>query len=40
MTIEAEVAGFPRQGAKPSTRGVIGIAFRIQDRGSRYETFY
>ena len=39
-TIEAEIAGFPRQGAKPSTRGFIGIAFRVQDHGSRYEAFY
>jgi hypothetical protein len=39
-TIEAEIAGFPRQGAKPSTRGFIGVAFRVQDHGSRYEAFY
>jgi len=39
-TIEADVAGLPRQGAKPSTRGFVGIAFRIQDHGSRYEAFY
>lgn len=39
-TIEAQVAGFPREGAKPSTRGFIGIAFRVQGRGSRYEAFY
>jgi hypothetical protein len=39
-TIEAEVAGFPRQGAKPGTRGFIGIAFRVQGRGSRFEAFY
>jgi hypothetical protein len=39
-TIEAEVAGFPRAGAKPSTRGFIGIAFRVQDHGSKYEAFY
>jgi len=39
-TIEAEVAGFPRQGANASTRGFIGIAFRVQDHGSRYEAFY
>ena len=38
--IEAEIAGFPRQGAKPSTRGFIGVAFRVQDHGSRYEAFY
>ena len=39
-TIEAEVAGVPRQGAKPGTRGFIGIAFRVQDHGSRFEAFY
>lgn len=43
-TIEADVAGVPREGAKPSTRGFVGIAFRIQDHvpnhGSRYEAFY
>jgi hypothetical protein len=39
-TIEAEVAGVPRPGAKPSTRGFVGIAFRVQDHGSRYEAFY
>jgi hypothetical protein len=39
-TIEAEIAGFPRQGAKPSTRGFVGIAFRVQDHGSHYEAFY
>jgi hypothetical protein len=39
-TIEAEIAGFPRPGAKPSTRGFIGVAFRLQDHGSRYEAFY
>jgi hypothetical protein len=39
-TIEVEVAGFPRDGAKPSTRGFIGIAFRMQDHGSKYEAFY
>jgi len=39
-TIEAEVAGVPRKGAKPSTRGFVGIAFRVQDRGAKYEAFY
>jgi hypothetical protein len=39
-TIEAEVAGVPRHGAKPSTRGFVGIAFRVQDRGSQFEAFY
>jgi hypothetical protein len=39
-TIEAEVAGGPREGAKPDTRGFIGIAFRVQGQGSQYEAFY
>jgi hypothetical protein len=39
-TIEADVAGGPREGAQPDTRGFVGIAFRIQDHGSRYECFY
>jgi len=43
-TIEADVAGVPRPGAKPSTRGFVGIAFRVrdqvQDHGARYEAFY
>jgi hypothetical protein len=39
-SIEAEIAGFPRSGGKPSSRGFIGIAFRVQDHGSRYEAFY
>src|ERR1700678_16057 len=38
--IEADVAGLPRPGAKPGTRGFIGIAFRVQEHGSRYEAFY
>jgi hypothetical protein len=39
-TIEAELAGVPRQGAQPGTRGFVGIAFHVQDHGSRYEAFY
>jgi hypothetical protein len=39
-TIELDVAGSPRPGAKPGTRGFIGIAFRVQDGGQRYEAFY
>lgn len=39
-TIEVEVAGFPRQGAKQGTRGFIGIAFHVQDHGARHEAFY
>jgi hypothetical protein len=39
-TIEAELAGVPRQGAQPGTRGFVGIAFHVQDHGSCYEAFY
>jgi hypothetical protein len=39
-TIEADVAGLPREGAMPGTRGFVGIAFRVQDHGARYEAFY
>jgi len=39
-TIEVDIAGNPREGAQPSTRGFIGIAFRVQDHGSRYECIY
>jgi hypothetical protein len=39
-TIELNVAGFPRQGAKPDTRGFVGVAFRVQDDGRKYEAFY
>ena len=38
--IEDEIADFPRQGAKPGTRGFIGGAFRVQDHGTRYEAVY
>jgi hypothetical protein len=39
-TIEVDVAGVPREGAKPGTRGFVGIAFRVQNHGSQYEAFY
>jgi len=39
-TIEAEVVGLPREGAPPTTRGFVGIAFHVQDHGSRYESIY
>jgi len=38
--IEAEIAGAPRQGARPDIRGFVGIAFRSQDHGARFECFY
>jgi hypothetical protein len=39
-TIEAELAGEPRAGAAPDIRGFIGIAFRVQEHGKRFECFY
>jgi hypothetical protein len=39
-TIEADVVGLPRQGAPLGTPGFVGIAFRVQDHGARYEAFY
>jgi hypothetical protein len=39
-TIEADVVGLPREGASPTTRGFVGIAFHVQDHGSRYESIY
>jgi hypothetical protein len=38
-TIELEVAGAPRSDAPEDARGFIGIAFRVQPHGSRYECF-
>jgi hypothetical protein len=39
-TIEADVVGLPREGAPPTTRGFVGIAFHVQHHGSRYESIY
>ncbi|HKF41826.1 MAG TPA: hypothetical protein VKG01_01870 [Thermoanaerobaculia bacterium] len=39
-TIEVELAGTPREGAREGSRGFIGIAFRVQDDPSRFECFY
>jgi hypothetical protein len=38
--IEIEVAGSPRTGAPPDSRGFIGVAFRVQEQGSKGEYFY
>jgi hypothetical protein len=38
--VEAEIAGSPRPGTPDDSRGFIGIAFRVQPHGSRYECFY
>ena len=40
-TLEVDVAGLPREGAPPTTRGFVGIAFHVQDHhGFQYESFY
>lgn len=39
-TIEVDLVGIPRVGAPPDTRGFIGLAFRVQDNGARFEAFY
>jgi hypothetical protein len=39
-TIEVDLAGAPKAGAVEAARGFIGIAFRVQERGSRFECFY
>jgi hypothetical protein len=38
--IEIEVAGSPAKGTDVGNRGFIGLAFRVQDQGSRSELFY
>jgi len=39
-TLEVDVVGMPRVGSAPETRGFVGLAFRVQDHGSRFEAFY
>ncbi len=39
-TIEAEVAGLPRAGAAKTARGFIGVAFRVQGHGARFDCIY
>jgi hypothetical protein len=38
--IEIEVAGSPLAGAPPDSRGFIGVAFRVQEKGSKGEYIY
>jgi hypothetical protein len=39
-TIEVDLVGMPRKDAPLDTRGFIGIAFRVQGQGARFEAFY
>ena len=38
--IEVEIAGAPRKDAPQDMRGFVGIAFRVQPHGSRFECFF
>jgi hypothetical protein len=38
--IEAEIAGAPRKDAPQEMRGFVGMAFRVQPHGSRFECFF
>ncbi|MBI1729680.1 hypothetical protein HY229_01265 [Candidatus Acetothermia bacterium] len=38
--IETEIAGSPQAGASAGMRGFVGIAFRVQLHGSKFECFY
>jgi hypothetical protein len=38
--IEVDAVGLPRKGAPPTTRGFVGIAFRVQNHGTRFECVY
>jgi hypothetical protein len=38
--IETEIAGSPRPDAPPEMRGFVGIAFRVQPKGSHFECFF
>jgi hypothetical protein len=39
-TIEVELAGKPSAGSFAAARGFVGIAFRVQSGGSKYECIY
>jgi len=39
-TIEVNVAGKPAEGAPETARGFIGLAFRVQPKGEKFECFY
>jgi hypothetical protein len=39
-SLEVDIAGRPRKGAPPDARGFVGLAFHVQDNGSRFEAFY
>jgi hypothetical protein len=38
--IEVDLVGMPRRGSNTQSRGFVGIAFRIQGNGEKFENFY
>jgi hypothetical protein len=38
--IESQIAGAPRKDAPQDMRGFVGLAFRVQPHGSRFECFF
>jgi len=38
--IETEIAGEPMAGAPDGSRGFVGIAFRVREKGAKFECFY
>ena len=38
--IEAQIAGVPRPDAPAEMRGFVGLAFRVQPQGARFECFF
>ena len=38
--IEAEMIGLLRQGVRADMRGFIGLAFRVQEKGAKYENIF
>ncbi|HLK20411.1 MAG TPA: hypothetical protein VKT81_15755 [Bryobacteraceae bacterium] len=39
-TIQVDLAGSPRAGSPPTSRGFIGVAFRVQPQAAKFECFY
>jgi hypothetical protein len=39
-TIQVDIAGTPRAGTPPDSRGFIGIAFRVKPQAAGFEIFY
>jgi hypothetical protein len=38
--MEVDLVGLPRKGSPADTRGFVGLAFRVEGHGARFEAFY